>query len=715
MTIATEKLKQSIRRDTLVKITVMMDATDHLTLVSGNNYKVSIPIGATYEPVAAYQDGSSITSSWNSSTNELTITKTQTIGDDYPVTVKFYIYLTTGQAKYLDKDDPTGTISTVAEWLPKLEANVTQKEFVRDIFAGNFPVATGSSFSLINDDDFFGGFFERYEDYICPFYFFNQEVKIWIGLNDSYEYIGNYIIETMSIKDSTQIQFNLKPEVKKLMASATFGDSDNEIVATVGNYSNLKPDLDGTPIPLIFSPNTGIDTQAGGNYGYPLGYYNDSTGHLLNRAIPIDYSAQKTSSNNLVYLCGRSPIALGSANKEIPVSGGIPSNTQSVTGTQGTFLLRKATITNQVDYHSIVGSMVVDVYFSSSGWQTDKYLSYVDASTHEIWLAVFTLTGETITKIRRKEPVQLWFRAPNQEPFDPTFVRILNEMVPIYYTTYTITQTATKGGNYLIQASVTDSSALLLPDYDYYFTFFTDSLADSPEEIAYSMLDAVNLSHNHSDTSSKSNPAFFQIPRAGETEYKTYADYLPEIIRPMTMSMLRFNYSTGYYSFIEMPSTIDSSGYPGTYHDITDSDIIDKSLTYSKKYNDVVTKLICKNTDIQNKEVRLHSSKTYNNKRESTNYSTDKIHEINHAGLFPNTSPYNLASVNEMLRTPVVRYTLSVGLKFFDIKVLDVIKLTSTKVINNVNDGTEFIYLVVTSIEKGSANIKIEGEQVTYL
>lgn len=706
MGISDEKIKKSIRRDALVKITVMMDATDHLTLVSGSNYKVSIPIGATYEPIAAYQDDTSLTKSWNSSTNELTVTVLSAIGDSHPVTVKFHLYLTTGQTKYLDKDDPTGAISNVVEWLPKLEEHITQKEFVRDIFSGSFPVATGSSISIINDNSFFDGFFERYEDSICPFYFYNNEVKIWIGLNDSYEYIGNYIIESISLRDKNNIQFSIKPEVKKLLTSATWQDEDKYIYATSTNYPNIKPELEGTSIPLIFSPCDTPPLKASPDYGYPIVNYDSSTDRPLNQAICIDYAESISSSNNLTYLCGRSPKSLGSNNKVIALSNGTTGNTITTTGAGGSDTFRKATITSSANYFSVVSNMAIDVYWSSTGWETG-ILVYVDDSTNEVWLYNAHPT-ETISQIRRTWPVVLWYKDPS------TTNNNIFGILPSYIDS--ITQTALSSGNYLITLNGKSAEYLNFdPSYEFYYTFFTDDLTVSPKELAYKLISAVGLSHNHSDTSQKSNPAFFQIPRIGENEYKNYADYLPDIIRPMTMSMLRLDYSTGYYEFVEMPSTIDSSNYPGTYHDITDTDIIKGSLKYTKNYSDLVTKLIAYNEDINNTHRHLFSSKTYNNSRESANYGIDRIHEINHAGLYPNTSPYDLDAVNDILKTPSVSYALSVSLKFFDIKVLDVIKVTSTDVMNNVNDGTEFVYLVVTSVEKGSNLIRLEGQQVTYL
>lgn len=711
MAISTEKLKRSIRRDTIIRITVMMDATNHLTLVSGSNYKVSIPIGATYEPVAAYQDDTSLTKSWNSSTNELTVTTLSTINDSHPVTVKFYLYLTTGQTKYLDKNDPTGAISSVAEWLPKLVTNINQREFVRDIFSGGFSVATGSSIELINDNSFFDGFFERYEDNICPFYFYNNEVKIWIGLNDSYEYIGSYIIEAISFRSNNSIQFNIKPEIKKLLSKATWGDRDEHIYATSTNYPNIKPDQDGLPIPLIFSPSVSPKLRADPDYGYPRIVYDPATDRPINQAICIDYSDSMSSSKNLTYICGRSPKALGSANKVISVSDGTTGNTVTTTGASGTRTFRKVSLTSNADLFSLAQGVPIEVNWSSTGWEVG-ILIYVDhqdpdLADTELWLYNSHPT-ETISQVRRTFPIVLWYRDPDANG------NVLSTYFGAEYDS--VTQTLLDSGNYLITLNMKSSSYINFnPNYEYFFTFFTDDMTVSPKELAYKFLDVVGLPHSHSDTSQKINPAFFQIPRIGEMEYSDYSDYLPDIIRPMTMSMLRLDYSTGDYEFVAMPSTIDSSNYPSTYHDITDTDIIEDSLQYSKRYDDIITRLVAYNEDIANSDSHLFSSKTYDNKRENFNYGIDNIHNINHAGLYPNKSPYSFNDINQILKTPVVRYTLSVSMKFFDVKVLDVIKVTSNRVVNNVNDGSKFVFLVVTSVEKGDENIKIEGQQVTYI
>lgn len=713
MAIADEKVKQSIRRDTLIRMEVKADVTDHLTFVSGIDYKVYLPIGSYYEPVSAYQDGSSKTISWNSTTNELTISLTLPINDHYPVTVIFYLYLTTEEIKYLDKDDPTGAISNVVEWEPRLQSNVNYKDYVRDIFSSNFSFASGSSFTVINLDGHLNDFFSRFEDYISPYYFFKNEVKLWQGLNDSYQFVGYYYVESMSTSNADTIKFNIKPQAKKLMADATFNDSTAEIFATITDYPSMKPEQNGSPIPLIFSQSNSFNSTNDLLTGGLSAYFPNDPQFFYNKAICTDFSTTVASGNSNEFICCRSYFTLGAANKEIDVSNGDPSSIYTTTGTSGTFAWRTADITNASDYYSIVSNMWVEtyVYNISSGtysW-SNSYITEYDHATHQITLADTSGAGNTIVKIRRVQPIAMWYK----DPSDAT-----NYMVKIPYNYITsVNQTATEGGNYLIDVVLDVSRfAIYLSSFDYYFTIFNDQYTQSPKDLSYRFLDAVGLPHNYTySTSVTSNPCFFQIPRTNKNKYESYAQYISDIIIPIKVSMLRLDYSTGYYEFIEMPSTIDSSNYPSTYHDITDTDIIDNSMSFEKIYSDIITKYIVSNPDIHGGDLSQNSYKSYFNRRELKIYGDDKVKEFNHAGLLPEESPYDLSSVNDILRTPTIRYSLVVSLKFFDIKVLDVIKITSSNVVNNINDGTSFVFLVVTSVEKGGNAVKIEGQQVTYL
>lgn len=695
MGISDEKIKSNISRQTLVRIEPQMDVTDHMTLVSGTTYTAIVP----YTPIAVYEDGTSKSFSYTASTETMQVTLSAAPSDTNPVLVSFYVFLTNSITRYLDRDDPTGTISNVAEWIPRINKNIVYQEYVKDIFSGQYPFSSASNIVLINNDRYFDQFFKRPVDEISQYNFYNRPIELWFGLNDEYQKIGSFIVESFSFGEQT-LTFNLKSETKKLNSTASFNDSLEELNYTIDQYPNLKPDQNFMPRPMIFSINAGVNIAATPEF---ISYYaRMGDTDTYNKAATTDYDLERGTGVNTTFLLGRVPMLSFTTPRNISFSLGTTADNVTLTGSTGSTTYRKCQFTVSTNKYFVTEQMSLKVRWGAGAYVSTT-LEFIDYANGFFYLEEVS-PGANVTSVIREYPFQLW----KHDTTDNTDV-----MASIPYTNVNSwSELTTTGGNKSISVELIDYA--VDPEDNVYYQIFHDTLYFGPQYVVYDMLDRVSIDHNYTSTSPKSNMAFFQVPRLGETQYKTYAEYLGEILMPVYFGILKKAPSTGYTYINGYSSTIDSSSYPGSFFEIDSSDIFRGTLVTKKRYSDVATKVTFENPDITSDKLKGDATVTYDNYREKQIYGIDREKVIQHIGQ-NNVSPYVFASINQMLKAPMVTYSLSVSLKYFDIEIANTIKILSSDLPNSIDDGSEFIYLQVVDIEKGSSSIRIEGIQIPMI
>jgi len=660
MAIADVKDRRNLRRDILVRLTHVTDVTDDATYIGSNQWTVTYP----YEPISVTQLGAAITYSYNSSTQLLTMTTAAGMDGDAPAMVATYICLCTGKTKYLDRDDPTGTITNVKEWQSRILTDVSVTQSIDDIFIGVVSLSS-STISIANDDLYINDFIGLNKS------FYNQDVSIWLGLNENYELLFEGTIGGCNVS-SNAASISIKSGLKKLNAPAYMGDEQDEAYLSSTKYPNINPVDAGKPIPFIL----------GGRSEYKTVMKHDSSANTYRHIVDVN-------SLNEAYNINYKEIDDGAYGNNKVVLCRVPTNNLSGYITFNPTSISKVTI----------GSETFDKFVAPETEyltpQAALYVSYSGASSRDT--VVYILDKENNTFYVKEHPLS----------YTATGVELKRKVTVFSYDESTstlttrgigITETSTSSGNYVVTCNL--GNIFLSPELKFYYIINNTNSNVSHADGLQAMIEGTGLTidsttFNQADTDLVAD-VVYTIPPQGELEYKTYLEYIP-IITTSTFGIIYFNNDRE----VEY-KLIDSLGTPTII--INDEDILAGSLTIEVDYNDIKTDAQYINNYVKGTDLSIQSYAESKNSRYLHNLSSTLNIDTHLLDVTDVSSVKNRAF--SLAKAPKIYYRMTLTMKFYDLIVGDEITVKSS-----VLDRSS-IDLLVTSVEKSMSGITIIGIEV---
>lgn len=692
MSVATESAKQSSKRDVLLRMEPGYDLTDELTTVSFPTFTATMP----YKPNRVVENGNSIAFTWVESTGLLTVTLTTTPFASHPVIAYFYVFATTGQAKYLDEDDPTGAISTVAEWLPRISTTPTVKTSIGDILKSRL-YSSSSGIKLVNSDRHYDQYFNRGGDTEkIKVVFIDKEILVWFGYNDEYT-LSFYGTIVKAGVDGNNFAVQMKDSLRKFRKTCLFGDDQSE------NYiagANVQRTRQNKPIPFVYGasmPATGDHTTTGAatietTNENPDGWYQLAT------LTDADYGDYTGSGKNKTLLMGRTSAALEANNVSFSFTLGGVGDTITNTGSAGstTYRIIKLAL---ADRFRVSVYCQLKVTWSVSG-AVKQPVALIDYDTGLVMFNDYA--GETISSVVRERPFAL---AVNLE-YLPGLVALFTEDV----TVGSLSSAATSGGN--LTHTYTHTGARYRPDYPHYFTLF---LANTPtvEYIAEDLFQKAGYT-NSSISTSNTTPEFFSLPFGSETDFKTYDHYISLLLAPKLKTVKLSKTDSLDMDLADIYSTIDEANQPSTIYEIDETYILENSLKSSVDYQDIANEM-----ELLHGECEHTNMKLFLVNQKFASLQTKQLYGVENRPVVYNTSTVRTGVVRiddywELSKEPKVVYQLDLPVKWYDLIPGDYIKVTSSQLPTAYDDGSEWVLLFITDVSKSIGKVSVTARTVEY-
>ena len=697
MTIIDEASKQYSNRDILVRIKPGYDITDNLSLVSGTTYDMTFD----YKPVLIEEDGVSRSFTWVESTSILTVTLIATPSETNPVIAYFYIFATNSQTKYLDETDPTGSITTVAEWLPRISTSPATTSSIGDILEVRiYSSSTGISFT--NIDRHYDQYFKRNDDAEnIQISFINKEIFVWFGFNSEFELAFYGTIVKATLNNNT-FNISLKDNFRKLRKQCLFNDSYEENYINDSIYPETQRNMIAKPIPFVYGsskPNAITNIIGGRNLETvdenPSGWFPKAT------LVDSDYSDLSGSGKNKTLILGRTTGVLDSDNVNFTFSLGGVSDTVTFTGSSGSTTHRVIHL-QAVDIHRVSVFCYLKITWSTTGviHQTITSVNYTTAN--------ITITNsyptETVTAVVREKPYAI---AGNIE-----IVPGSSFLTPILLSTASITSTLTTGGNYLHKFTRGAGTSGLRPDKPHYFTLF-EATTPTLEVVAEDLLQKSGYS-NTSITSSNIQPEFMQLPFGKETDFKTYDEYIALLLAPKLKFLQISKTDSLDIDLGDIYSTIDSLNPPSTIYEIDESEILSDSLTSSIDYQDIINQLEFKHPEAENLTFQSNVNIDYISERVFRKHNLENKASIQNTGT-RKTGEVKIDKYWQIAQQPKIIYQMDLTVKWYSLAPGEYIKVTSSRLPTSYKDGSNWVLLLVTDVTKSISKVTVKARTVEYV
>jgi len=698
MSILDESEKKAQKRDVLVRIKPLTDVTDDLILDAGLDYYIIFDVAI---PVSVLENGSSKSFTYNSSTKRLDVTLADAPSSTNPVMVFWYLYITNSEAKYLDGDDPTGTISSVAEWLPRLSTPPVVSSKIGDIINSRISV-TSSKISLNNSDRFYDDLFKRDGDgEINKNNIVNMETAVWFGFNNVYDLVFFGIVTKFSFSD-TSFNLVLKDNLRKLSVKTLFNMPDSWNYARKQTRTLMDPTMDNTPIPYIFgtaSVESGFDDN--GNYFIPTPKIDK-----LPRAIMIDIDSENPNSTNRNkrFLLGRTLEPLSSRGLTLSFTKGTTTDTVTISGSSGNATYRVINLGDNI--YDVTAGCFLTVGFSGYTPSTpSNTITFIDYSNGDIYFrSEFGANSFNVNSVKRSEPITVYSK------HDETLVPLNT----LFVSSYSEFPSPTSGGGYL-HSMTFNSSVILDPKGVYYFALHSKTAPHYTKPLKHLLKKAgyINASFTSVETASYP-PEYFTIPSLGQTDFGTYEEYVSNILGPKLNAVKQSLDDSLDIELLDIESTIDESNEPAIIHEIYENDIIDGSLIAKYDYQDVSSKLTLSNPLSESLSLQNLSNIEYSSDQIRQKYNIDKETSIEHTGLAFNDTTKGDEQW-QIVSSPKNSYSMKLTLKWFFLVATDYIRVHSSKLPSSYKDGSEWVLLWVTDVSKSINGVRVEARQIPYI
>jgi len=661
MSFATAKELPASKKTTLIRIEHKKNITGLLGSSGSPNFTYTIDHPVEPYAVKFRHNGNPDTEtnadsfSWDSGV--LTFKIPAAKADMDMIMVYSYIFLTDGYAKYLDRDDPTGSISTVAEWLPYLLSSPTVSQDSSDIIEGQISIA--SSVFIVKDDAFFGDFLSENDS----FYF--MPISIWFGVDDNYELFYEGVIEDHS-STPEKITFKIKSPLKKLNQTAFLGDDISDCVLRRADYSGIKPEDEGRPIPFYYSTS----------------YYRSTS----KRTVAAAYYYEFPDVVNCPQVLG----TVWSGEFIYPRDGIIGRFPHAINDETITFTSHSAStdaysqptvkvVTTEAQVKKLVlGCKAHMTYTGIAANQTVIEIVYNGSSSYFVVQDEGSVAILPLLSVLRRG-LQLFSTRSDDVEYRPKYYD------PIFGG-YTATSTLLSSGHYLWSFS-SIGSFVESQGQPHCFIAFVDTPtthADALDEIVSTVgITANSTSLTNADSDFVAD-AYFTIPQYGVDEYPSVLELIQNITSS-TLSTLYLDVSNELHYDI-----IGSISAASVDHSVTDLNIIEGSLSRNTKYQDIYTKYDLSNTmHGDGRWEGFGSSVSGTNLPSEYLYGIDKTYKRNHyLSTIPST---NETDIKNYISNQRIWWKFSLTIKFIDIQINDIVEITS----DDVNGGVATKMLVL--------------------
>jgi hypothetical protein len=615
MSFATEIAKDRSHRYTLVRMTPARYVGGDLASEGGGIYGMSFPYPiASIERngVALTEDAAapSVNDHWyhDEATGELDVKLASAPDADTNVIVVFY-YLFYSSHPVSTYETPTDSATPMRPWEPRLASDPTFNHGISDVFYGVFTVQP-SSFDLTNTDNAFQAFLGS-DDSLN-----NKAVDVWIVVNDQVDKAFNGLVKSLSV-DPARVTVQVLDEFEKLSQPAFMGDTVYEAIYKVdaSGFPDMDPSKDGTPCPFIFGKNrhtwleqqwtafNALSDRKWTRYLHP---------ELSASAVCIDYQSFTQGNLNRSWsLCrvpsdGLKTLDFGSITN-IMYGRGL-----GIGYTVGSFHEIHGGIRITHTGHNLeIGDSFSFTHASAAGGAT-LYAVVMEFVAGDVTICMVgnTNTGVPGTSIDITSAVITGNSAPALCVYDPS----VPYGYPLYYgLDFTYTTTATEGGNLRVDIELVSSFedagtyeggaakvhrelTTVSPDSHTLLYRVTPASAapTAHGDVVQTILEAAGLAVDSASISGANSDldadVSMMIPRHDETEYRSYREYLQEILRS-TMGIIKVNATDGEaeYFLAEAPSATD---------EIDDNMILGEPPSVAIDYRDIATEIIASNPNL---------------------------------------------------------------------------------------------------------------------
>lgn len=707
MTLSTEKLRSASKRFTLVRMSPRREITKTLTLVSGSDYRTSVPpnVYALYRNGVVLTRVTTLTANdqWtrNTATNDVTV-RLASAPDSQTniVTADYYIYLTSDVGVYFNSD-PDNLATDVVLWEPYLVNPPSVRQSSENIFAGKFSIAA-SSVEIENSSGWMNPLLSTDDNY------FRRPVEFWYCISTPNTrrkiFTGRTRIATSS---GTKVTVDMLDPFSDLQNPYYGGDSfdlafltpDTEWGVFPLNYpKSLSPQSLLKPIPLVWGksskgefspvPNVSVDTYA-------------LVPESMNKATCIDFVPSITSSNNRQWVACR----VGPSGVQVNsiVSGGISSISESVHSPTG----HTVTISG-MSYDLDLGATV---RLSQTSKPTNLY-HVVNINSGEITLLcrdtttlpAYTIPGVTATVYPKVEVVVVDRR-------DGTIKYLYHSR------DFGVSETTLPSGNKVVRIGLSNSFEFtgtpLMSDYidpeqvDVYYLVRPVETGFRQGAAVKKILDDVGLQTNAASFTSVD--AFYsvfplmQFPEEENKEYETGLAYAEKLVSSAFCGLFLNSSGEAQYYRIREPLT--------TGLRITDELIIgDVQVTIDS--SDIITRIEGSNpqeavadpSDVTTTN-GLTSLDTAEALRAQYLIGISRPLKVRH---HVNTYGLQAQTILQARNRPFITYTFSVATLAAEVNLFDSVTLVSKSVVNSSGE----VNLLVVGIEFTENAVTITGTSI---
>ena len=690
MSFATAKDLQASKKTTLVRLTHKKEITDLVGSVTTPNYTYSLshpiePYAVKYQHESASSETDADSFSWDRDTKILTLQIPNVVGDMSFVVAYSHIFLTDGFSKYLDKDDPTGTISNVVEWQPRLVSNVSMSQNISNIFDFKLSI-TSSSIYIDNSDKFLAELVTTRDT------FYNQDLVVWFGVNDFYQKVFSGTVG--SLNTDKRANFNIKDGLKRLQSKATLGDTTHtdsvyhsgiqyfdvdEVWNNLNQYQGYAPNADNLTKGILTS-----QSEAGGYIvtSFRLGRYDiepEIGGEVIGSVFAFTETVNGQSFDR-VYSDDIESLGLGSVIRGVSITGGSLTLYKPITdirytdsaGYSGWFRVRNA------------GSTTADI-----NWSATTY---------------------------RNKPIAIFYKSTSGDYLEPA-----------HFSTYSSISVTKPTGNENFEINVTMQYSTGVgnaetSDFNNLYYYGLPNI--SPDDIGLDKkhgslisflaqragvsvnTDSINDSQ---DSSALTSLCRVKIPETTDAEPKTYLEYIQDIASA-TFGIVSYN-SDGelVYKLIDAVTSGD--------RDINETDILEGSLTLNAQWQDTKSEYKVVNIgpfDYQDNQQTI-TQPSLSADRSLALYGNEYQNRITFESII-SQNPY--ASLGDQkwqnrifLRLTLASYSnlvykFSTSHKFMDIEIGDTINLISEDVIGGS------VPLMITGYTKSLDKVSITATKL---
>lgn len=569
MTFSALKQVQASKKFLMVRLKPARYVNDDLTLVSGLDYTMSFP----YDVADVQENGSTVTYTYNESTEVLNVTLTGAPSSSNIVIVYYYIYYTGERVRTVGKN-PESPTTDLRDWEPRLKSTPQFSQSIENILNGVLSISS-SSLTLINNDSEFEQYLTGNDS------FYNKQVEIWQCLDDitNIQKVFNGVVTGVNV-DRKTVNIGLKDNLASLNVPCLMGD--DEVYFTNDHFTAVDPNKDGFPVRYIIGTASRYKL-------HPETVTNLTTAqHLdvssLNEAVCTNFTTDLTTSNNREYGCCRV------SSNGFENFGFTPSN---IDNTDPNFTRLDGTAA-QVAKFNIGDTFVV----SGSGTYYCRTL-YVDRTNNYVY--VTKQAGMITTDVVNSN--------------DCPAISIddgVNAYHCLYGRDYTATVSALASGNKYLKIDFVNnfeaSHALTVLDPQTMTVGYRVKPSQANQKhgtVLKSILDKAGLTTNAASFSSADTAfavnANFSIPYFDESDYGEYYSYV-ELLLQSTLGYILLNNSFEIaYNLFDTPSSSTA---------ITDTDIIENTYKIAIDYNDIVTQVVAYNPHYSNSEFNSVSSAT---------------------------------------------------------------------------------------------------------